>query len=518
MRSLPASHQDPPQIDQQRGHQGSGPAHRVGGPVVERPACRTGQVAIDPEGGEDGQDKDGDPPDVLRLAAQETAEHAPPGPGAALGEGDRRRALGPAVCRPRAARRDRVARDAGGGLDFEGRRVAVATVVTRVTAATSVTRRGTGRTRWRGGRAGVRSAPAIWWDWRFWGRLPSDQRGGCTQVGEPHPRRVLGGGGAPRPQTEPPRPRSTGRPAGRAAGRSDLRRQTSITTGTIMGRRLVRSATKRPRAERARRRKVSKSTEPDEAASSKASSTARRASPRSSSASGAYTHPRVMISGPVSTSPDLARKIAGATVIRGVAGFGADHHMHTDRRVLFTENLPMKIEFVESQEKIDAILPKLYEMVGTGLIEVQDTTIVKSAEPGGKDAAESARDAAPSLKRQSKAKLMRVYVGENDKWRGKPLHTALLESMRANDIAGVTVYRGILGYGANRRIHADNALHLSHDVPILLSVIDTEEKLRAYIPVLDDMLQQGLVVFSDVDIIKYTHDYQGAERRKEQRS
>jgi PII-like signaling protein len=212
------------------------------------------------------------------------------------------------------------------------------------------------------------------------------------------------------------------------------------------------------------------------------------------------------------------RKIAGATVIRGVAGFGADHHMHTDRRVLFTENLPMKIEFVESQEKIDAILPKLYEMVGSGLIEVQDTTIVKSAEPGGKDAVGIARDAAPILKRQSKAKLMRVYVGENDKWRGKPLHTALLESMRANDIAGVTVYRGILGYGANRRIHAQNALNLSHDVPILLSAIDTEEKLRAYIPVLDDMLQQGLVVFSDVDIIKYTHDYQGAERRKESRS
>lgn len=212
------------------------------------------------------------------------------------------------------------------------------------------------------------------------------------------------------------------------------------------------------------------------------------------------------------------RKIAGATVIRGVAGFGADHHMHTDRRALFTENLPMKIEFVESQEKVDAILPKLHEMVGTGLIEVQDTTIVKSADSNDKSAPEGALDAAPILKRQSKAKLMRVYLGENDKWRGKPLHTALLESMRANDIAGVTVYRGILGYGANRRIHADNALHLSHDVPILLSVIDTEEKLRAYIPVLDDMLQQGLVVFSEVDIIKYTHDYQGAERRKEPRS
>ena len=86
--------------------------------------------------------------------------------------------------------------------------------------------------------------------------------------------------------------------------------------------------------------------------------------------------------------------------------------------------------------------------------------------------------------------------------------------MRANDIAGVTVYQGILGYGANRRIHQQKTLNLSHDHPILLSVVDTEEKLRAFLPILDDMVQQGLVVLSNVDIIKYTHNYQEEERRK----
>ncbi len=89
--------------------------------------------------------------------------------------------------------------------------------------------------------------------------------------------------------------------------------------------------------------------------------------------------------------------------------------------------------------------------------------------------------------------------------------------MRSNDIAGVTVYQGILGYGANRRIRKEGALHLSHDRPIMLSVVDTEEKLRAYFPVLDSMVQQGLVVLSDVEVIKYTHDYQEEERRKEGR-
>jgi PII-like signaling protein len=208
-------------------------------------------------------------------------------------------------------------------------------------------------------------------------------------------------------------------------------------------------------------------------------------------------------------------KVSGASVTRGIAGFGADHHMHTDRILVLTENLPMKVQFIETQEKVEELLPKLHEMVGTGLIEIQDTTIVKPTEVSKKS---PRPEEAPSLKREGKAKMMRIFIGENDKWNGKPLHKALIESMRSNEIAGVTVYQGILGYGANRRIHKDSALHLSHDRPMMLSVVDTEEKLRAFLPVLDEMVQQGLVVFSDVDVIKYTHNYKEAERRKEVRS
>ncbi len=208
------------------------------------------------------------------------------------------------------------------------------------------------------------------------------------------------------------------------------------------------------------------------------------------------------------------RGISGASVTRGIAGFGADHHLHTTRIEALTQDLPMKIEFIESAEKVEEVLPKLYELAGTGLIEIQDTTVLKPAEVSGKKVTQ---ESSPSLKREGKAKLMRIYVGENDKWSDKPLYKALIESMRANDIAGVTVYQGILGYGANRRIHKDSALHLSHDRPMMLSVVETEEKLQAYFPILDQMVQQGLVVLSDVDIIKYTHDIVTTERRKEAR-
>jgi PII-like signaling protein len=191
------------------------------------------------------------------------------------------------------------------------------------------------------------------------------------------------------------------------------------------------------------------------------------------------------------------RGISGASVTRGIAGFGTDHKLHTSRLVELADEMPIKIEFVESAERVDELLPKLTEIAAHGLIEVQDTTVINPA-------ADKKKPHRPpqAAKLQSTAKIMRILIGESDRWQDKPLHQALVQALRANDIAGVTVYRGILGYGANRRIHKDSAL--SHDAPILLTVVDSEERLRAFLPVLDQMVKQGLVVMSDAEVIKYT--------------
>ncbi|HTW46040.1 MAG TPA: DUF190 domain-containing protein [Acidobacteriaceae bacterium] len=195
------------------------------------------------------------------------------------------------------------------------------------------------------------------------------------------------------------------------------------------------------------------------------------------------------------------RGVSGATVLKGVAGFGADHHIHSANFVEISDHLPIKIEFIESQEKVNELLGKLEELVGSGLIELQETTVAKPAR------ASKPKSAAPAehVKIEGKAKMMRIFIGESDQWQDKPLHEALMRAMRANDLAGVTVYRGILGYGAHRRVHKDKAFHLSHDASIMLSVVDTEEKLQNFLPLVDKMVQEGLVVLSDVEIIKYTH-------------
>jgi uncharacterized protein len=191
--------------------------------------------------------------------------------------------------------------------------------------------------------------------------------------------------------------------------------------------------------------------------------------------------------------------VSGATVTKGVAGFGADHHMHTVRILEHSENLPIKIEFVEAQPKLDELLPKLLQMVGEGLVEIQDTTILKAATPA------IAATTQPRTTLTGKATLMRIFIGEDDRWHGKRLFEAIVESLRANDIAGVTVYRGILGYGAHRRFHKEKRMRLSNDRPIMLSVIDEDAKIRAFLPRLDSMVHEGLVVLSDAHVIKYTH-------------
>jgi hypothetical protein len=150
---------------------------------------------------------------------------------------------------------------------------------------------------------------------------------------------------------------------------------------------------------------------------------------------------------------------------------------------------------------VESLMGKLEELAGSGLIEMQETTVAKPAQISNPK-----QPLSPAhLKIEGKAQMMRIFVSEEDRWKSKPLYEALVEAMRANDIAGVTVYRGVLGYGAHRRLHKDKPLVSTHHGSVMLSAVDTEEKLRAFLPLVDQMVPEGLVVFSDVDIIKYAY-------------
>ncbi|HEV3202094.1 MAG TPA: DUF190 domain-containing protein [Bryobacteraceae bacterium] len=201
----------------------------------------------------------------------------------------------------------------------------------------------------------------------------------------------------------------------------------------------------------------------------------------------------------------MHKGVSGATATRAYSGFGTHHLLHTPKIEVLAEHLPMRIEFVETPEKVDEVLPTLYEMVSDGLIEVQDTTVVKFARRSAKPAAKL-----PHRRQAGPAKLLRVFMGEADRWHDAPLYDAIVKKLLMMDIAA-TVYRGILGYGAKGHQHKASFFLPTRDLPIMVSVTDTAERISAAAEVVEDMLEDGLIVISDAEIVRLVRSSQATE-------
>ena len=200
----------------------------------------------------------------------------------------------------------------------------------------------------------------------------------------------------------------------------------------------------------------------------------------------------------------MHKGVSGATATRAYSGFGAHQTMHTPNVEVLAQHLPIRIEFVETAEKVDEVLPTLYEMVSDGLIEVQDTTVVKHARKMPRAAARL-----PHERKEGPAKLLRVFIGEADRWHGQPLYEAIVQKLRMIDISGATVYRGILGYGAKGHQHKKSFFHVSKDLPIIISAIDSAGKIAAAAEAVEAMVEDGLIVISDADVVRLVRS--GAE-------
>jgi uncharacterized protein len=99
--------------------------------------------------------------------------------------------------------------------------------------------------------------------------------------------------------------------------------------------------------------------------------------------------------------------------------------------------------------------------------------------------------------------LMRIHIGERDKWHGKPLYEAIVSLLRERHYAGATVFRAIMGFGATARLHTDKVLRLSLDLPLVIECVDTEEKINAVLPELDGMIGGGLITLEKARVIVY---------------
>ena len=109
------------------------------------------------------------------------------------------------------------------------------------------------------------------------------------------------------------------------------------------------------------------------------------------------------------------------------------------------------------------------------------------------------------MKLLTEARLLRVFIGESDKFEGRPLYQVIVERARRRELAGATVLRGYLGFGANSRIHTARVLRLSEDLPMVIEIVDEPERINAFVAELDEIIGEGLVTLEKVEVILYRH-------------
>lgn len=110
------------------------------------------------------------------------------------------------------------------------------------------------------------------------------------------------------------------------------------------------------------------------------------------------------------------------------------------------------------------------------------------------------------MKLPAEAELLRIFIGESDKFGGRPLYEVIVEEAKKRKMAGATVLRGVLGFGANSRLHTAKILRLSEDLPVVIEIVDESAKITDLLAALDPMIGEGLVTLEKVRVIAYRHN------------
>ena len=212
-------------------------------------------------------------------------------------------------------------------------------------------------------------------------------------------------------------------------------------------------------------------------------------------------------------------KLAGATVLRGILGAGRHGEIKPSAWTIVRHE-PVIVEIVDSAEKIVKFVEGTLDglMVG-GMITLERAAVMmyrdRTRDEGSKFELAGALkplSTMPAIKPGSHMKiqengvLVRVFIGESDRFAGKPLYEAIVQKTRELGLAGATVLRGTEGFGANSIVHKSALLELSTDLPVVIEIVDSEEKIKLLLPELEGMVKEGMVTMEYVVVLVYRHD------------
>jgi PII-like signaling protein len=211
--------------------------------------------------------------------------------------------------------------------------------------------------------------------------------------------------------------------------------------------------------------------------------------------------------------------LQGATVLKGFMGLQADGTVVREHTWTVSQEVPVIVEVVDGPHHIEKLLARVEPSLQEGMITLERAHVALYR--GGQSHARP-RDVAPRcdvVATQDKSAalevktmtipesgvLLRVFIGESDREKGRdrPLYEAIVQRAREAHLAGATVLRGPMGFGRHSRMHSAKLLELSSDLPIVIEIVDAEDKINAFLPVVDELVSEGLVTLEAVRVLKY---------------
>lgn len=214
-----------------------------------------------------------------------------------------------------------------------------------------------------------------------------------------------------------------------------------------------------------------------------------------------------------------AKHLAGATVLRGICGLDSTGQILETGRWSLVDHVPVIIEFVDHPHNIGAFLADVDEIVPEGLATLErahvlvyrynraaaDRAAMRLDIPGPVTPLSTlpSPEEFPAMNLSEEGQLLRVFCGESDMWEGHPLYRAVVLKAKELGLAGATVLRGPMGFGANSRVHTAKLLDLSTDLPVVIEIVDSAEKIQAMLPFLDQVVSEGLITIEAVRVLRY---------------
>ena len=214
--------------------------------------------------------------------------------------------------------------------------------------------------------------------------------------------------------------------------------------------------------------------------------------------------------------------LQGAIVLKGFMGLQADGTIVREHTWTVSQEVPVIVEVVDGPHHIEKLLARIEPAMKEGTITLERAHVALyragEAHPRARDVAPrcdvvATQDKSTALEVKTmtipeQGVLLRVFIGESDREKGRdrPLYEAIVLRAREAHLAGATVLRGPMGFGRHSRMHSAKLLEVSTDLPIVIEIVDAEEKIHAFLPVVDELVTEGLVTLEAVRVLKYAAD------------